>query len=147
MFDPVYAEITASAALDAATDESMTVNSSLSESTPEPLSAVAASAAMTAAKLSAFTPLMPIAASASGVSAGDAFPPAAVSKMPATVAASAASSACVSTADDESLSIMSLSSDAFAAVSILVKPSVTYCDTDSETSLSSVPSAPISAPV
>ena len=81
---------------------------------------------MTAAKLSAFTPLIPIAASASGVRAGEALPPAAVSKTPATVAASATSSACVSTADGESLSIMSLSNDAFAAVSMLVMPSALY---------------------
>ena len=122
----MYAEITASAALDAATDELTTDSSSLSESTPEPLSAVVARAAITAARLSEFTPLMPIAASASGVSAGDAFPPAAVSKMPATVAASATSSACVSTADDESSSMTSLSKDALAAVSILLMPSALY---------------------
>ena len=85
-------EIVASAAFEAATELSTTDNNSLSESTPEPLSAVAASAASTAAKLSAFTPLMPIAASASGVRAGEALPPAAVSKIPATVAASASSS-------------------------------------------------------
>ena len=116
----------ASAAFDAATDASTTDNSSLSESTPEPLSTVAASAAITAARLSAFTPVTPIAASASGVSAGEALPPAAVAKIPATVAASATSSDWVSTAVEESLSIMSLSNDAFAAVSMLVMPSALY---------------------
>ena len=126
VFDPVYAEMIASAAFDAATDASTTDNNSLSESTPEPLSAVAASAAITAARLSAFTPVTPIAASASGVSAGEALPPAAVAKIPATVAASATSSDWVSTAVEESLSIMSLSNDAFAAVSMLVMPSALY---------------------
>ena len=61
-------------------------------SIPEPLSVVAAIAAITAARFEFVTPVMPMRAKSSGVNAGEATPPAAVTAKRATTLAIACSS-------------------------------------------------------
>ena len=100
--------------------------------TPEPLSAVAAMAARTSARFALVTPVRPSAVSAAAVSAGEAAPPAAVVMTPATEVASALSSALVSTAVTDALSMTLLRSDALAALSIWVRPIAAYCEAESE---------------
>ena len=86
-------EIIANAAREVARVVSTSVDSSLKESTPEPLSAVPAIAAITEAILSVSTPVIPNAARSSGVNAGTTVSPAAVANIDFTMAARATISA------------------------------------------------------
>ena len=61
-------------------------------SIPEPLSVVAAIAAITAARFESVTPVMPMRAKSSGVNAGEATPPDAIAAKRATTLAIACSS-------------------------------------------------------
>ena len=75
---PSYAEMIESAAAAATAAFVVMVCKSAKLETPLPLSAVAAIAANTAARLSVVTPVKPIAASSADVNAGVGFSPAAV---------------------------------------------------------------------
>ena len=121
--------------------------SSESESKPDPSSADADIAANTASIFSAVTPDTPIRANDSGVSAGLAVPPAAVSNKPATTPAIADNSAKVLTSLDDFVSSTSSMSNARAELLISISPSAAYCDAESVTLLLSTPSAPTSAAI
>ena len=135
----------ANAAREAARAASTRVVNSSNESTPEPLSAVPAMAAITESILSASTPVMPNAARSCGVNAGTTTSPAAVANIDFTIAARAIISARVSTAVVDNLSITSFRSDALAAVLISVMPSAPYWDAVATMPLSSMPFAPYNA--
>ena len=92
-------------------------------SMPEPLSVVAAIAAMTAARFELVTPAMPMSAKSSGVNAGEATPPAAVTANRSTTLAIASSSSNVSTSSLERESRIELRRLAWADVVIAVNPS------------------------
>ena len=144
---PVYSEIRDSAASDLAIAVLATDVNSDKESTPDPSDPDAAMAATTADRFSEVTPVIPSSANDSGVRAGEAFPPAAVMKIPLITSAIASSSAWVSTWLSVETSMTSFIRFAFAAVLMSVMPSAAYCDAEIATLSSLVAFAPITAAI